>query len=126
MSIVKDMPSVEVKVDLLKETPTFGFVPRDGHKRLYDAESRASEALKHVAEVRAAEYREDMHKCALPEAIFSLLDIYSPDLVKPAVLHWLRVQMFPERHHRIAGIPRDEVLEREICSLLMERSGVER
>lgn len=131
MSITKDVLPIEVRtvspeMAPLKDTPSFGFVPRDGHKRLYDAEAQAAEALKRVVEIRAKEYREDMFACAVPEALFALLDIYSPDHVKPAVLHWLRMQMFPEQHHRIAGIPRDEDLERRICSLLMERSGAKR
>jgi len=124
MSITEDALPVEVTTERpRKDKPSFGFVPRDGHKKLYSAEEQAAAALKHVAEVRAAEYNEDLYDCAVPEAIFSLLDIYSPDHVKPAVLHWLRVQMFPERHHRIAGIPRDEDLEQQLCELLQERSG---
>lgn len=103
--------------------PTFGFIGRDANERLYQLESKVADAVRQLADHRSEAYNEDLWKCAIPEALHAMLDAFQPDHVKLAVLHWLRVQIFPEQHHRIAGIARDEDLERQLCNILMERSG---
>lgn len=79
----------------VKAVPSFGFLPRDGHEKLYKLEERAHEALSLVATHRKDTYAEDYWNCAVPEVIHNVLDMYQPSSVKPAVLQWIRRELDP-------------------------------
>jgi len=103
----------------MKTEPTFGFVPRDGHEKLYWLEEEVSRAVSAVQEHRETAYNEDRWSCALPEVMHYLLDGFEQHAVTKAVLHWIDVQLHPDKRPRNFGAAKpNDALKRELLKLV--------
>lgn len=90
--------------------PRFGFVSRDENPQLYKCEEQAHAALEVVVAYRENVMDEDRWGCAVPEALFNMLDLYGHESVRPAVLHWVHTQLDPALQ-RFANQPDWELLD---------------
>jgi hypothetical protein len=63
---------------------------RKDNEQLYIREELVHQAMEELIIYRMMAMDEQRGSCAVPEAIFSILDLYDDGEILPALLHWLR------------------------------------
>jgi hypothetical protein len=75
------------KIRNVVDPPAFSFIRCVGDPVLYKLEDATIKSLHAIAEHRVDRYKEDYWKQAIPEAISSVLNNFSLDVVFPAIRH---------------------------------------